>query len=127
MAKRTIFLLIDVLLSGAVEFDQFGKMVCSFNSGIDQTGREANKVGFAEDQQMNASGDLTDRLPHEFNNLLTIILGNLRLLERSLRGDEQLSKQINSAIVATRRAMELTKVLESNSHEPALDAEPDFR
>jgi len=116
-----------VLLSGAAEFDQFGKMVCSFNSGIDQTGREANKVGFAEDQQMNASGDLTDRLPHEFNNLLTIILGNLRLLERSLRGDEQLSKQINSAIVATRRAMELTKVLESNSHEPALDAEPDFR
>jgi len=60
--------------------------------------------------KMEAIGQLTGGIAHDFNNILSIILGNLSILERTIV-DEDAVKRIKSADKAAQRAADLTKQL----------------
>ncbi len=61
-------------------------------------------------QKMEALGQLTGGLAHDFNNMLTVIIGNLGAL-RELRSDEAVTEFIDPALAAARRGAELIRAL----------------
>lgn len=76
-------------------------------------------------QKMEALGHLTGGIGHDFNNLLLIIQGNLRLLEEDLiaEGDAEKLELLNDALSATSDGAQLTDRLLSFSRKQALQAE----
>jgi len=62
-------------------------------------------------QKMDAIGQLTGGISHDFNNLLAIILGNLELLEMQISADSDAYQKIKSIQKAGKRAANLTKQL----------------
>ena len=61
-------------------------------------------------QKMEAVGQLTSGLAHDFSNILSTVLGNLELVEMRLN-DESLQKMIRAATSAARRGSKLTDQL----------------
>ncbi len=69
-------------------------------------------------QKMEALGQLTAGISHNFNNILTGVIGNLNLAQRKAEG--AIKKQIEAALKSSRRAAKLTHelVLFSRKGEP---------
>jgi signal transduction histidine kinase len=61
-------------------------------------------------QKLEAIGRLTSGVAHHFNNLLTVVVGNLTLLERRLT-DESLANLANAALEAALRGAKITRQL----------------
>ena len=62
-----------------------------------------------QSQKMEALGQLTGGLAHDFNNMLAIIIGNLSLLKRRLeRGDRAVERYAEQALKGADRAATLT-------------------
>lgn len=61
-------------------------------------------------QKMDAVGQLTSGLAHDFNNILSTILGNLELVDLRL-GNESLRKMVQAAANAAQRGSKLTEQL----------------
>lgn len=59
-------------------------------------------------QKMEAVGQLTGGVAHDFNNLMGVIMGNLELLLLRSGADESISSYANKALAATERGAELT-------------------
>ncbi|HZZ60839.1 MAG TPA: ATP-binding protein [Roseiarcus sp.] len=77
-------------------------------------------------QKMEAIGQLTGGVAHDFNNILTIILGNLEMAKRQLtEGKEgersKLAQRVESAIQGAVRAATLVKRLLAFSRQQTLD------
>ncbi|MEH6404916.1 MAG: ATP-binding protein [Sneathiella sp.] len=66
-------------------------------------------------QKMDAIGQLTGGIAHDFNNILSIILGNLELVEELADVDSETESYIHSAIKGAHRGAEITKKLLSFS------------
>ncbi len=62
-------------------------------------------------QKMDAIGQLTGGITHDFNNIPGIILGNLELLERQIVANEKAQKRINNIKRSSERAATLTRRL----------------
>ena len=63
-------------------------------------------------QKMEALGQLTGGVAHDFNNMLSIIVGNLDLVLRRLSGEDARARVFaENALAGARRASELTKQL----------------
>ncbi|MBL4712542.1 MAG: PAS domain-containing protein [Gammaproteobacteria bacterium] len=62
-------------------------------------------------QKMDAIGQLTGGLAHDFNNILGIIMGNVSLLENYIETDEKSQKRIDTIKHSTQRAVDLTRSL----------------
>jgi two-component system cell cycle sensor histidine kinase/response regulator CckA len=62
-------------------------------------------------QKLEALGRLAGGIAHEFNNLLTMVLGYAELLQSSLAGDELLSSYVEKTRKAAKRASTLTRQL----------------
>jgi len=76
----------------------------------DVTGRLATEAQLREMQKVQVVGRLTDGLAHEFNNLLTVISGNLELLDESV-DQPVLKTHVASALGACRQGSDLTRRL----------------
>ena len=59
-------------------------------------------------QRMEAIGELTSGAAHDFNNILSVVLGNLRLLREEVAGHPALRGLVDDALEATRAGTELT-------------------
>jgi|GEM_PF-4317953 len=66
---------------------------------------------FIQAQKMEAVGQLTGGISHDFNNLLTIILGNLDWLRERLTDDEKSAHLAEEAMKAAQRGADLTQRL----------------
>lgn len=62
-------------------------------------------------QKLEALGRLSGGIAHEFNNMLTMVLGYAELLQASLSGDAVLSGYVEKTRNAARRASNLTRQL----------------
>lgn len=71
-------------------------------------------------QRMNAVGQLAGGLAHDFNNILTIILGNLVAAERRFPDNNTLLKKLAPAIRASRRGSDITNRLLAFSRRQSL-------
>ena len=60
-------------------------------------------------QKMETVGQLTGGIAHDFNNILCIILGNVDLLKRELKGDPKMLARVQTIGKSAQRAADLTK------------------
>ena len=73
--------------------------------------RERLERQFIQAQKMEAVGHLTGGISHDFNNLLTIILGNLDWLSELIANDEKPAHLVEEAMKAAKRGADLTQRL----------------
>jgi PAS domain S-box-containing protein len=65
----------------------------------------------AESQKLDALGQLTGGVAHDFNNILMIISGSLHFLKKSATTDAKMQRAISAIETATRRGAALTSQL----------------
>jgi PAS domain S-box-containing protein len=84
---------------------------------------EKNRAMLAQSQKMEALGQLTGGVAHDFNNNLTAILGNIELIQRGAGASdaERTARLLGAAQRAAERAAELTQRLLAFSRRQALE------
>ncbi len=75
-------------------------------------------------QKMEAVGQLTGGLAHDFNNILAIILGNVELLQAYLPKDPYTDEIVDAVLRATLHGKDLTAHLLSFSRQRLLNPQP---
>jgi|GEM_PF-1436750 len=98
--------------------DQLVGAVVAFN---DITERLKTEAQLRQAGKMEAIGRLTGGVAHDFNNVLTVIIGNLQLLERRLASDENSLARIEKVLAAANSAGDLTKRLLGFSRQQVLE------
>ncbi len=75
------------------------------------TGIAKRRLREARLAKMFSISEMSGHIGHDLNNFLTIIQGNLELLETFVADDEKLSRWVAAAIVATERGSDMAKNL----------------
>ncbi len=88
---------------------------------VNTTSRRQAERQLQQAQKMEAVGQLTGRLAHDFNNVLTVIMGNLDLIEVALKDDKKALGRVKEAIGAAQEGSELTRQLLSFSRQRELE------
>jgi PAS domain S-box-containing protein len=70
-----------------------------------------SQVALAEAQKMEAVGRLAGGVAHDFNNMLTGVLGIIEETREALGADSPYGRDLNDAVAALHRASELTRQL----------------
>ena len=74
-------------------------------------------------QKLEAMGHLTGGLAHDFNNILTVVIGNLAALADARPGDALVPEYVQPALDASRRGAELVKGMMHFARRQPLQAE----
>ena len=82
-----------------------------FFVGRDLTEKQAAEAQFRQAQKMDAIGQLTGGVAHDFNNILTVITGTIGILADAVAEDPQLSAIARMIDDAAERGASLTKHL----------------
>jgi PAS domain S-box-containing protein len=90
----------------------------------DTTERRRVEGQLRQSQKMEALGQLTGGVSHDFNNLLTVILGNLENLRRYLPPGDEPGRMIAALTRAADRAATLTRRLLAFARLQPLDPKP---
>lgn len=75
-------------------------------------------------QKMEAIGQLTGGVAHEFNDLLAVVIGNLELISEGGDGDKKFRRRVSNALHAADRGAGLTQRLLSFSRQQPLAPSP---
>ena len=88
--------------------------------------REATAEALRQSQKMEAIGQLTGGLAHDFNNMLTGVIGSLDLIRRFLDTGktEQVFRYLDAAETSAQRAAALTARLLAFGRRQSLDIQP---
>ena len=97
-----------------------GKVHGAFVLSADVSERNATQKQLHQTQKMEALGQLTGGVAHDFNNILAIVLGNLELTEEKLKTGEDAGPLLANAVRATRRGAGLTQRLLAYSRQQVL-------
>ena len=89
--------------------DAAGEIVAVGAIGTDITERALLQEQLAAAQKMEALGQLTGGVAHEFNNLLMVIAANLQLLEEEVEGMEIPTRRVQKALKTAFKGGELTQ------------------
>jgi PAS domain S-box-containing protein len=87
----------------------------------DLTERRNAEEQLRQAQKMEALGQLTGGVAHDFNNMLQVILGNINLLQRRLAGNAELESIAAGALRGVERAALLVQRLLAFSRRQALE------
>jgi PAS domain S-box-containing protein len=106
---------------GQCIYDSENKPVRSVGLLTEISEQKFLEQNLAHAQKMEAIGELTGGVAHDFNNMLAVIQGNAELLEE-LNGEG--SEFVGSILRASRRGAELTQRLLAFSRQQPLNPEP---
>ena len=73
--------------------------------------RDKAEEALRQSQKMEAVGQLTGGVAHDFNNVLQIISGNLQLLQQQVQQDSLMRKRLEMAVKAVERGARLSSQL----------------
>jgi nitrogen-specific signal transduction histidine kinase/ActR/RegA family two-component response regulator len=93
-----------------------------FFVGRDMTDRIKLEENLRQSQKMEAIGQLTGGIAHDYNNLLTVILGNTELLTEGLRNQPEFYSSAKLALDAAERSATLTQRLLAFGRRQALES-----
>ena len=112
-------ILVDAIRDGTGELVGFAKIT------RDMTERRAIQEQLHQSQKMEAIGQLTGGVAHDFNNMLTVILGNLESLTRYIPQEEpRAHRALEQATRGAQRAATLTSQLLAFSRRQPLNPKP---
>jgi len=94
-----------------VAHDKEGRPIRFVGTHSDITDLKLTEKALRRAQKMEAVGQLTGGISHDFNNMLSIIIGNLDLLKLQVVGNQKANKRITAARKSAIRAADLTKQL----------------
>ncbi len=100
-----------------------GSVAGCFELTFDVTDQKRTQEMLVQAQKMEALGQLTGGLAHDFNNILTVVIGNLNALSDARPGDSAVAEFVEPAIDAARRGAELIKALLSFSRQQPLESQ----
>ncbi len=100
--------------------DATGKVIGVLGTYEDITERKGIEARLNQAQKMEAVGQLTGGIAHDFNNILTTIIGNLDLLQRTITDPKGLER-LENATRATLRGASLTQRLLAFSRRQTLE------
>jgi signal transduction histidine kinase len=100
-----------------------GSVAGCFDLTFDITEERRAQAMLVQAQKMEVLGQLTSGLAHDFNNILTVIIGNLAALSAARGSDETVAEFVEPAADAARRGAELIKNMLSFSRKQALQAQ----
>lgn len=101
-----------------------GDVVGFYLLSLDVTKRKAANTALLQSQKMDAIGRMSSGISHDFNNVLTIILGNLVPLAERLNDKELQEEYLDPAIAASRRGSDLTRRLLSLAKSEPINPSP---
>ncbi|MFL6710236.1 MAG: ATP-binding protein [Massilia sp.] len=95
---------------GHTYFDEAGKPLRRTGVGVDRSAQRHLEEQLRQAQKMEAVGQLTGGLAHDFNNMLQGIMGPLEMVRRLMTLDEtvRMGRYIDMAFSSTQRAATLT-------------------
>lgn len=82
-----------------------------FGMLFDMTERKQMETSLLHASKLEAVGRLTGGIAHDFNNMLSVVIGNLDLLQNSLVGNEKAARRARLAIEGAQRCADLTNRL----------------
>ena len=94
-------------------------------SVIDKSIEKSLQAQRQQAQKMETIGHLVGGIAHYFNNILTIIIGNIDLASQKLNIKEHEERHLTTALAATYRASDLTRKLLIFSRHDVLDSATD--
>ena len=100
-----------------------GTVAGCFELTFDITEQKRAHEMLVQAQKMEALGQLTGGLAHDFNNILTVIIGNLSALVESRASDASVTEFVEPAVEAARRGADLIKGLLSFARKQPLEAQ----
>ena len=111
-----------MLASYVPSLNEIGEIESIAVFALDVTDQRNSEVRLRESQKLEAVGQLTGGLAHDFNNMLGIVLGNLELMEPNLPpDDETLIECFNAARQAATRGASVANSLLAVARRQKLD------
>ncbi len=103
-------------------FDAEGRLIYFFGSQLDVTRRKAAEELMQRSQRMEALGSMASSVAHEFNNLMTVVVGSAQQAqERAV--DERQARQLERVERSARQAGRLTQQMLSFARRQFHDAQ----
>ncbi len=93
---------------------------CLYLCAADVASQKRLEEQLRQSQKMEAIGQLTGGISHDFNNLLSVILGNCEIVKSNLAHDDESQKDLDAIIKSINRGSELTQRLLAFSRKQTL-------
>ena len=93
-----------------------------FGMWFDITERKQMEQNLLHASKLEAVGRLTGGIAHDFNNMLSVVIGNLDLLQRAVDGNAKAERRAKMAIEGAQRCADLTHRLLAFSRRQPLQA-----
>jgi PAS domain S-box-containing protein len=97
--------------TGRFHYDESGAPIRGAGVALDITERRALEEQFRQSQKMEAIGRLAGGVAHDFNNMLTAIIGNAEFVFQDLSHGDRRRADVEQILRAARRAADLTHQL----------------
>jgi signal transduction histidine kinase/CHASE2 domain-containing sensor protein/CheY-like chemotaxis protein len=114
----------SIAVDGRVYYGENGMPIRMAGVVTDVTERRRIEEALHQAQRLQTVGTIAGGIAHNFNNLLTIVLGNLDLASRQSSNAEELRRRLDAAAVAAERGANLTWQLLAFARQKPLRPEP---
>ena len=97
--------------------EYYGEMIsfdgkqCVLSIALDVSGQKKLEEQLRHSQRLEAVGELAGGVAHDFNNILTVILGYGNMMELTMKKDDPLKGNLGQILVAAEKAAQLTRAL----------------
>jgi signal transduction histidine kinase len=99
-----------------------------FGMWLDITDRKTLEQNLHHASKLEAIGQLTGGIAHDFNNMLSVVVGNLDLLQGAVKGNERATRQARLAMEGAQRCADLTsRLLAFSRRQPLQTTTVDLR